>query len=269
VDSFATRPATSSQVESAFIDRVPVIGVVLAAACALGAAAVMSGYPMGGPPLAATMVAVVGGVVWMYAPRAGYWVLLVGGVATMASAGVALAQGAVPWLLVAFWGGSALVLAAILHLTAGAGRSSTVTTVAVISLLALSALGLAQYVRATWTSDERAVLEELPQSMAPSLREPVWTVAITAVPDGAWRCAWVTAASPRDTMAALHTALSRDGWRIRSISAGTLSADNGEEQLDITLAENPDGYPGTPESDVAMATRVSATVHEVAPAEAP
>ena len=269
MDSFATRPATSSQVEPAFIDRVPVIGVVLAAACALGAAAVMSGYPMGGPPLVATMVAVVGGVVWMYAPRAGYWVLLISGLVTMVASGAALARGAVPWLLVAFWGGSALVLAAILHLTKGAGRSSTVTSVAVISLLALSALGLGQYVRTTWTPDERAVLEKLPQSIAPSLREPVWTVAITPVPDGAWRCSWVMGASPRATMAAMRAALQRDGWRIRSVSDGALSADNGEEQLDVALAENPSGYPAAPGSDVAVATRVSATVHEVAATEDP
>ena len=42
----------------------------------------------------AALAAVVGAVIWWYAPRVGYWVLLVDGLLTMAISGVALARGA-------------------------------------------------------------------------------------------------------------------------------------------------------------------------------
>ncbi len=133
----------------------------------------------------AALVAAVGGVVWWYAPRAGYWILLVDGLLTMSVSGVALVRGAVPsGCSLRSGAGPLLLLAAILHLTGGAGRSGTVTLVAVISLLVLSALGLGQYVRTTWSDDERAILERLPQLVGTPVS--TWTVPISPAPDGAW-----------------------------------------------------------------------------------
>lgn len=264
MDSFASKPASARSADEGFSSRIPFIGVVLAAAIALGSATVMSGFPMGGPLLFATLVAVGGGVVWLYAPRTGYWILLVGGVLTMAVSGVALAQGAVPWLLVAFWGGCALLLAAILHLTAGPGRSNTVTLVAVISLLALSALGLGQYVRTTWTPDERATLEHLPETISPTAPESAWVAAIAPAPEGAWRCAWFLQGTPRAAMVTVRVALMRDGWRIAGSSSLALSAEKLGEHLDISLADNPAGYPSAAGGSLPAGTRISVTVADAA-----
>jgi len=239
--------------------RVPVLGVVLAAALSLGAAAVMSGYPMGGPPVLAALVAVAGGVVWLYAPRAGYWILLVGGITTMVASGIALVQGAVPWLLVTFWGGSALLLAAILHLTAGQGRSSTVTTVAVISLLALSALGLGQYVRATWTADDRAVLEALPRMVAARAVAPVWVDEPEPAPEGAWSCTWMMPMTRSEALRTTRSLLVRNGWHIRRFSTVGITAVKSGEAVELLFADGPDTSGPRPGG-----TLFVATVHDVA-----
>lgn len=254
MDAFASRPASSSRAESTLISKVPVIGVVIAAAIALGAASVMSGYPMGGPALFASLAAVAGGVVWLYAPRIGYWVLLVDGVVTTALSGVALARGAVPWLLVAFWGGSALLLAAILHLTASPGRSNTVTLVAVISLLALSALGLGQYVRTTWTADERAILERLPRMVAARSATPAWVAEPEPAPEGAWTCSWAMAVTRSEALRTTRSVLVRNGWRIRTFSTVEIVAVKSGERLDVLLANGPEVESRRPEGIVFVAT---------------
>lgn len=255
--------------ETTLISRVPVLGVVLSAALALGAAAVMSDYPMGGPPAIAMLVAVGGAVAWWYSPRVGYWMLLVDGLITTAVSGIALSRGAVPWLLVAFWGGCALLLAAILHLTAGAGRSSTVTLVAVISLLALSALGLGQYVRTTWTLDERAILERLPQLVSQSPAPTLWTTEIAPAPDGAWCCAWLMPASHAEAMRDVRSALVGAGWRIQNVTSSRLSAEKAGEHLDIILTSGPGESPSGTGVARAAATEIGATVRHVALAAGP
>jgi uncharacterized membrane protein SirB2 len=269
MDSFAENPSSSSAGTQPFIARVPVLGVVIAAAFALGAASVMSGYPMGGPPLFATLAAVSGGVVWLYAPRIGYWILLVSGLVIMTASGIALARGAVPWLLVAFWGGSALLLAAILHLTTGAGRSSTVTLVAVISLLALSALGLGQYVRATWTPDERAILERLPKLVVAPAATPVWTDAPAPAPDGAWRCAWVVSVTRSEALRTVRGVLVRDGWIIRTFSTTGMSAEKAGDRVDLTLSDSLGPAPLTPGGTRVSGTQFTAIVQDVEPTNTP
>jgi hypothetical protein len=243
--------------------RVAVLGVVLAGAIALGLASVMSGYGMGGPPLFATLVAVAGGITWLYAPRLGYWLLLLDGLAVVVPAGIGLATGAVPWVLVGFWGGSAILLAAVLHLIidSSPGRATTATLVAVISLLVLSALGLAQYVQANWAPTERTVLLEIPPlTTAAAGSRAAWVETCAPAPGGGWRCAWVLQGPPPETRAQVRAALERDGWAIATSSAGEIVADKGSERLAILIAENPDGLPGAPAGSVARATQVTATV---------
>jgi hypothetical protein len=236
VDSLAENSAeTPLPAESTVIGRVSVLGVAFAGAVALGSASAVSSDWAGGLALLAALVAVVGGGVWWYRPRIGYWILLVDGLLTMAVSGVALARGALPWLLVAFWGGSALLLAAILHLTADAGRSGTVTLVAVISLLVLSALGLGQYVRTTWTPSERLILERLPKLVG--MPVSAWADPIEPVADGAWGCTWVTPAAPAEAMRRIGAALTRNGWRVDSTSAYELSAEKAGEHLDVSVDE--------------------------------
>lgn len=270
MDSSAEKPSeTSSLADQTAVSRIPVLGVVLAAAIALGSASVMSGYAMGGPPLFATLTAVGGAVVWWYAPRVGYWVLLADGLVTMAASGVALAQGAVPWVLVAFWGGSAVLLAAILHLTTGAGRSGTVTLVAVISLLVLSALGLTQYVSATWAPNERVILERLPAQSRPGATSPEWITAVSPAPEGAWHCAWSASATPTEALRAVRAALVADGWSIRGFSASGLSAEKTGDRLEVILAEDSGANPAGPTGYGAAGVELIATVQRTAPASTP
>jgi hypothetical protein len=264
VATLAPAPAGApASTDSRLIGRVLVLGVAFAGAVALGSAAIVAGPGSGGLALLAAVVAVAGGAVWWYRPRAGYWMLLVDGVLTMTLSGVGLARGAVPWLLVAFWGGSALLLAAVMHLTAGAGRSGTVTLVAVISLLALSALGLGQYVRATWPPSERAILEQLPTLLSAEKLDAVWTAKAVPAPGGAWTCGWRISAPREEALVYVKAALAKGGWRIDAMSASKLSAEKNGDHLDVVVATVPDAS-GQSSVTSSQGTQLVATVSHVA-----
>ena len=78
------------------IGRVPVLGVVLVGrAGAWARRPSMSGLPDGrSAGCSRRSWRSAGAVVWWYAPRVGYWMLLVDGLVTMAVSGIALARGA-------------------------------------------------------------------------------------------------------------------------------------------------------------------------------
>lgn len=263
-------PASSTAVidetpERALLTRVAVLGVVFAGACALVAASMMAGTAEGRLAAAASLVAVIGAFTWWFAPRAGYVVLLVDGAVTMVATSVALARGPLPWLLVAFWGGSALVLAAVLHLTADAGRTGTVTLVAVISLLVLSAVGMAQYVRSTWHDADRATLERVVLAVqSPAATGESWQRRVLPGPAGTWYCRWMVPVTPASGGRLIRAALLRQGWRVVSASGARLSATRGTERLTVDIASAP-ATGGGRNGQMALAS-VTATISSEPPA---
>ena len=261
MDSTAETPVRPPALapERPLLVRVSILGVVLAGALALGLAAVMSDYPMGGPPLFAMLAAVAGGVTWHYSPRVGYWVLVVDGLVVVIGAGVALAAGALPWTLVAFWGGAAILLAAVLHLIADSspGRSTNVTLVAVISLLFLSGIGLSLYVQTTWSTSERAMLTRIPPLTAAAAQaRATWLEPVTPAEGGSWECMWLLPMKPAEALACVRSALARDGWRVVVLSAGKVIAEKHGERLSILLA--PMG--GTSPGATTASTQLTATL---------
>jgi hypothetical protein len=174
--------------------------------------------------LVAGVLAAAGGIAYLLNPRVGALLLLVVGTVAVTLSGLALAlNGSVPWLLVAFWGASATLLAGLMHLIergTTAELMSGVTVATVVAVLALSALGLGQYVRMTWSAEERATLEELPLGDEQPDGEPEASTGLAAgslepVPGGRW-AAFRTytgvdqAAMWSDMMARLRSC----GWRI-------------------------------------------------------
>lgn len=175
------------------------------------------------------VVVAVGGVLWLFAPKAGFWTLATAGGLTVAwSAWGLVSGGTAPWLLTAFWGGSAALLAALLHLSIQAdspSRSAWVTVGAVGAILLLSAVGLGQYMRLQWTDAERAVLREvLSRDRRPA------TLVIAAAPRGAWMSRWSERIDPETAVARLSRELAAAGWQVEQAegdSAGALQARKG------------------------------------------
>lgn len=263
MDSIATRGLpTASAPERSLLARVSVLGVVLIGALALGLGALMSGYALGGPPLFAAVVALAGAIIWWYAPRIGYWVLIADGLAVVIGAGIGLATGALPWTLVTFWGGAAILLAAIAHTIADSspGRSTNVTLVAIISLLFLSGIGLSLFVRATWSDSERAMLMRIPPLSAVAAEARVtWLEPVTPHEGGGWECIWMLPKKPTEALACVRSALARDGWRVVVSSAGKIIAEKHGERLSVLITPERGTQPGA----AAAAAQLTATIGAV------
>jgi len=224
--------------------RAAVVGVALSGASALVWAGMLAGGTAQGFAIAGAAVALAGALVWEFGPRAGYAILAGDGVAVMiASVFALLVQGTVPWVLVAFWGGTAVVLAALLHLVGGDGpeRSTTVTVVAVISLLALSALGLGEYVRMAWTPGELAMLRGMPV-YGEGESSPAATVRTSApVSGGEWGASWsVVATEPAEQFSRMRQRLTADGWSVESQSSTSLRAEKDGYRLELEASVSPE-----------------------------
>lgn len=167
----------------------------------------------------AVLIAVVG-LVYLLKPRLAAATLTGLGALGCVATGLALVSwGTVPWLLVAFWGSSAVLLAGLLDYIGRGGpdRLSSVTVGAVASLLMLSSVGLGEYVRMNWSSAERAMLESVPLTPAPASgpRLMVAPHELEQAPDGKWAAHWtVWTADPVDSWSSVRSAVLRDGWTI-------------------------------------------------------
>jgi len=224
--------------------RAAVVGVALSGASALVWAGVLAGGTAQGFAIAGAVVALAGALVWEFRPRVGYAILAGDGAAVMiASVFALLAQGTVPWVLVAFWGGTAVVLAALLHLIGGDGpeRSTTVTVVAVISLLALSALGLGEYVRSTWTPGELAMLRGLPVYGAGQPGPAAAVKTSAPVSGGEWGASWsVVTTEPVGQFSRMRQRLTADGWSVESRSDTSLRAEKDGYRLELEASVSPE-----------------------------
>lgn len=224
--------------------RAAIVGVALSGASALVWAGLLAGGTAQGMAVASAVVAVLGALVWEFRPRAGYLMLSADGIATMAaSALMLLAQGTVPWVLVAFWGGTAVLLAAMLHLIGGDGpeRSTAATVVAVLSLLALSALGLGEYVRTTWTPGELAMLRGLPVYGAGQPGPAVAVRTSAPVSGGEWGASWsVVTTEPAGQFARMGQRLTADGWSVETQSPTSLRAEKDGYRLELQASVSPE-----------------------------
>jgi hypothetical protein len=273
MDTSGEAPTTRSSGNRSIIVRVSVLGVVLAGAIALGSAAAMAGATAGATAgtlaLLAMLVAIASGATWLYAPRVGFWLLLVDALGVLVLSGVGLATGPVPWMLVAFWGGSAVLLAALLHLISDSspGRSTTATLVAVISLLVLSAVGLTAYVQATWPRAERATLQRISALAAPSPAEgAAWVVRPSPEAWGGWHCVWLYYGTPAEAWTGVRSALEQDGWLLGTLSTRTFVAGRGAEQITVSLNDVSAGVPTSSATVDRASVRLSATVRKVSAA---
>jgi len=190
--------------------------VILAGALALWWSASMIAASWWIPAVGVLAVGAAFGL-WLKRPRAGATALLALGATVLFASGFALAMGgAVPWLLVAFWAGSALVLGAVLGYVSAErkpDRQDAATVLAVLSLLLLSAIALAQIVRVSWSAAERAELEALPVYGAAD-------VEVEAAPQGAWAAYFPLAASGIEgAEATIIDRLLRDGWSVKRLPA--------------------------------------------------
>lgn len=221
--------------------RIAVPMTALVGALAVWWSGAMS-MPVSMPVTSLLAVAVaVGGVLWLFAPKVGFWTLGAAGVLTVAwSAGGLASGGTAPWMLTAFWGGSAALLAALLHLSIQADspdRSAWVTVGAVGAILLLSALGLGQYMRLHWTDAERAVLREVLSCD----RRPA-TLTIAAAPRGVWMSRWSESTDPEAAVTRLSRELTAAGWRVDRAEGGSacaLEARKGEYRCRIRTEAGP------------------------------
>jgi hypothetical protein len=219
--------------------RVAVPCVGLAGAVAMVWAGLLGGQAVW-PEAAATVVLVVlATLIWEFSPVLGDLGYAFAGVAATVANGVALITGeALPWLLVAFWGGAAVLLAAALDFVAArdSERSAAVSVVAVVALLALSALGLGQYVRATWTQQERAMLRAVTaELMTPGVNPSTDVVPVLG---GGWGTHWsAQTGDPAEYLSAMRDKLTGDGWEVAQPAALRLTGRR--EGYRLTLSEQP------------------------------
>lgn len=196
--------------------RISVPAVVVAGAVAVLWAGILAGGSAVWWCAAVAAVAIGCAALWEFNVRAGHVALmLVGWGVTILSGLALLTGGSLPWLLVAFWGGVAIILAATLDLVAGTAtdRSASVAVVPVITLLFLSALGLALYVHENWTPQERRVLESLP--IVPRSLIGASQVRELPVQGGEWAYTWnVASRNQNATVDEMVATLRRAGWSV-------------------------------------------------------
>jgi hypothetical protein len=182
--------------------------------------------------LAGAVIAVAGAIVYLVWPRIGATVLVACGTAGIVLVGLALIMsGSVPWLLIAFWGASATLLAGLLHFTEqgpSAARLAAVTVGAVVALLVLSAFGLGLYVRMTWSEQERAVLESAQLAEdAPGLSGVVEPAAEPA-PGGEWAIHWTYVGDePEAAFDEIGRRLAARGWQVSRTPEGLVAEHTG------------------------------------------
>lgn len=200
--------------------RIAVPSVAAAGAFALVWAGLLSGGPAAFASILGAFVALAGSLTWEFRPAVGRWLLGVTGAAGLVWSGaVMLSGGSVPWLLVGFWGSAAVLLAAVLDIVVGPGldRSATIAVVAVTTLLLLSALGLGEYVRATWSPAERSILEQLPLYRAAMTASVDGAVkrAIAPVHRGEWGSTWHNLTTdPTTELERMRQAMKAEGWNV-------------------------------------------------------
>jgi hypothetical protein len=156
----------------------------------------------------------------------------------VASGAGLLIGGSVPWLLVAFWGGTATLLAAIMDLVAAPEprRDARAAVAAVGFLLVLSAVGLAVYVQQTWHAEDRAMLQSLP--IVPT--SPVVHVRVEPAANGSWYEGWALQTSdPAAELKRATAALAKDGWKIRTITPVHAVAAKNDYLLDVVEQMRP------------------------------
>ena len=211
--------------------RIAIPCVIAAGACALVWAGLLSGTaPASWSAVLGGLVAVAGVIVWEIRPRIGRWILVVTGAVGVAWSGILiLSGGSLPWLLVGFWGSVAVLLAATLDFVVGptSDRSATIAVLAVATLLLLSALGLGDYVRITWSPAERSILDRLPvyrAAMAHSIGGAAKRVVAPAAA-GEWGLSWSNVTGdPAGEMAGMRNALVAEGWDVSEPSPTRLMA---------------------------------------------
>lgn len=218
--------------QRAMLLRIAIPCVVAAGASALMWAGLLSGTELAS--WAAVLgggAAVIGAIIWEFRPGIGRWVLVVtGAVGAVWSGALILSGGSLPWLLVGFWGSVAVLLAATLDFVAGPtlDRSATIAVLAVATLLLLSALGLGEYVRITWSPAERSILERLPvyrAAMAHSVGGAAKSV-IAPVREGQWGASWTNlTADPNAELASMRSALVAEGWNVTESAPTRLLAE--------------------------------------------
>lgn len=194
--------------------------------------------------LAAAGVVLIAGIVSIWRGRLGAWALVVTGTMLTALLMFILAfGGGVPWALVAFWASSAALLAGLLCVLEPKGeqaRMANVTVLAVLSLLAMSAIALGLYVRVEWSAAEKAVLEDAPLwEYDPGER---YTGALDlkteAAPGGRWARYWRDRGrGARSAMREIRSGLTSDGWRVVRTDSEGLVAENGRYRLVVIYEE--------------------------------
>ena len=266
--------ATSEQVRAVEPRRSTLLRVAVPVITFAGAAAlVWAGWLCGGSVLVAGvlcgMAAVGLAVLWLFRPRIGGALLIALGSATTAASGVSLLTGgSVPWLLVAFWGGSAILLAAILDLVAGPGtdRPTIVALVAVVSLLVLSGVGLTAYVAETWTAAEQRTLQNLP--IVPKAQAAVAEhLRLEPVVGGEWGAHWsLRASDPRKEFDRMRSMLVTDGWTISDTAPMALIAEKSGFQVQLTEQPVPETASGSTESSAGATSgyTLNVTAHVLA-----
>lgn len=257
-------PGRPTKSQRGMLLRIAIPCVVASGALAIAWAGLISG---GASTAAACLVtsalAVAGAVLWEFQPIPGRWTLGAVGVAGAAVTGLALVTGdALPWLLVGFWGSMAVLLAALLDFVAGPtmDRSAAIAVVAVATLLLLSALGLGEYVRITWTSGERAILERLPVYHAAMSRSAgiVADEVVMPVGDGQWGETWSNLTSdPAAEFSSMRRALETDGWAVSMPATGKLLADKNGYECEVYQQAKP-AAPSAPRAAAPTPTSSSA-----------
>lgn len=242
----------------------------VALACVTGAGAfaiVWAGIISGGRAsvmvcAAAGVLSVLSAILWEVRPSAGRWALGAVGAAGGIVSGAALVTGdALPWVLVAFWGSVAVLLAALLDFVVGAARdrSGTIAVVAVATLLFLSALGMGEYVRITWSQTERAILEHLPVFGAAMSQSSGAATGKTIQPvdNGQWGETWTNLArDPNAEFASMRQALLASGWVVTEPASGQLVANRNGVEVEVYETV-------TPSTGGLASVRVSVHVGEV------
>lgn len=244
--------------------RVAVPGAALAGAAGLLLAAVAA--PGAEPVFAAGALAAVGGLTYLVSPRVGAWILLSVGTVTLVFSGFALTfGGSVPWLLVAFWGASATLLAGLMHLIERGNTAelmSGVTVGTVVAVLALSALGLGQYVQANWTAEERAELEALPFLEEPGTRVGVVVESKEPVPGGKWAAYCTYRGQDRaTTVAEITRLLTEHGWEIVDELDDGLTAARGAYRVSVIAEQAETAQPGPSKYQAAARPQTSVAAY--------
>lgn len=261
----AESAGTGARVQPPLLLRVAVPGASLSGAAGLALAGAAG--PGAELVFAAGVVAALGGLMYLFSPRAGAFVLMGVGIVTLVFSGFALAlSGSVPWLLVTFWGASATLLAGLMHLIErgnSAELMSGVTVGTVVAVLVLSALGLGQYVQMNWTSEERATLERLPflseqSGGTAALGFEVVVDSVEPVPGGQWAAYCTYRGQDRTaTISEMTRLLTSHGWEIIAEVDGEFTAAKDAYRVTVVAEQTESVKPGPSKYPAAAVSQTS------------